>query len=148
MSQTEQDRADILAVHERWMDSAVGLRIDEMRQCFVQGKHLDMWNLNGHAYFGVDELAQLWRHLQTVYDLTLCCGDSEPNVTIMGDMALVTWERMRMDTKPKDGSPMRHRRMRGTEVYRRDDGAGNKRWTIWHCHYSDRAPEGDRRPGF
>ena len=81
------------------MNSAVGLKIDEMRQCFVQGKHLDMWNLNGHAYFGVDELAQLWRHLQTVYDLTLCRGDSETHVTVMGDMAVVTWERMLMDTR-------------------------------------------------
>ena len=63
-----------------------------------------------------------WRHLQTVYDLTRCQGDSEPHVTVMGDMALVTWERMLMDTQPKDGGPVRHRRMRGTEVYRRDDG--------------------------
>ena len=148
MTQAEKDRADILAVQKRWMDSAVGLKIDEMRHCFVQGQHLVMWNLNGHAYFGVDELTQLWRHLQTVYDLTLCQGDSEPSVTVLGDVALVTWERMLMDTNPKDGSPGSHRRFRGTEVYRRDDGAGNRRWTIWHCHYSDRAPEGARRPGF
>jgi hypothetical protein len=148
MDQLERDRADILAVQARWMRSAVGLNIEEMRQCFVQGPHLDMWNLNGHAYHGVEELAQLWRHLQTVYDLTLCRGDSEPHVTVMGDIGLVTWERMRMDTKPKDGSPVRHRRFRGTEVYRRDDGAGHRRWTIWHCHYSDQAPEDQRRPGF
>ena len=48
--------------------------------------------------------------------------------------------------RPKDGGPVRHRRFRGTEVYRRDDGAGNRRWTIWHCHYSERAPEGRAPP--
>lgn len=148
MERAISDREEILAVHKRWMNASVGLNIEEMRQCFVQGKHLDMWNRNGHAYHGVDELAQLWRYLRETVDLTVCHAVTPPSITVVGDVGWVAWEKMVMDIEPRNGDPVRHYVMRGTEVYRRDDGRGNSRWTIWHCHYSETAPEGSRRPGF
>lgn len=148
MSDPQSDRSEILAVHQRWMKASAGLHIDEMRQCFVQGPHLDMWNRNGHAYHGVDELAQLWRHLHGIVDLETCHEVTPPAVHIVGDVAWLAFETMEMDIRPLNGEPVRHHIMRGTEVYRRDDGLGNPRWTIWHCHYSNCAPAAEGRPGF
>jgi hypothetical protein len=36
-------------------------------------------------------------------------------------------------------------RFRYTEIYKRDDGAGNPEWKMWHFHCSP-APEGNEAP--
>ena len=148
MSNEKLDVEAVLAVRKRWAKASVGLNIDEMRQCFVKGRQLDMWNRNGHAYYSVDELAQLWRHLSEFLDLTEFRDIELPHVTVVGDVAWITCAHSLMDLAPRDGSPVRHYDMRCTEVLRRDDGEGKPEWRIWHCHYSVRAPEGERRPGF
>ena len=148
MDKVDIDRQEILAVHQRWMDASNALDIEKMRTCFVAGKHLDMWNRNGHPYFGVDELAQLWSQLRHTVTLENTGELTPPRIVIVGDVAWVTYERSRMDIRPVNGDPTRYTVFRGTEIYRRDDGLGNPRWTIWHTHYSDCPPESERRPGF
>ena len=39
-------------------------------------------------------------------------------------------------------------RIRSTEVYQRDDGAGNRVWKMWHFHCSPTASENESRMPF
>ena len=64
---------------------------------------------------------------------------------MFGDTALLTSEGMAWLEVPtasgsiSDGGATP---FRNTEFYRRDDGAGNADWRIWHMHISEAAPEG------
>jgi hypothetical protein len=46
------------------------------------------------------------------------------------------------------GIPKTPFRIRSTEVYQRDDGAGNPVWKMWHFHCSPTAAESELRVPF
>jgi ketosteroid isomerase-like protein len=163
MSEIEHDIAEIRLIHREWWASNNGLDVDRMKACFAP-QYL-MWNLNGHPYYSLDEKIELFR-----YYLAHMVPTDPPvlwdiQVTVDRDMAYVTSEGILPVTVASDegsGSslidsmaPRYERsgdevlfRFRETSVFRRDDGAGNREWRIWHFHCSPLAPEDEPRPCF
>lgn len=159
----DQTLADIRRVHHEWWASNVGLDVERMRKCFAPD-YL-MWNLNGHPYFSLVEKVELFHYYREHMVPTDPPELWDVRVTVDGDMAYVTSEGILPVTVTSDegsGSSLidamaphyeRHGdqvlfRFRETSVFRRDDGAGNRDWRIWHFHCSPLAPEDEPRPGF
>jgi ketosteroid isomerase-like protein len=155
MTSTGDDVDAIVRVHDRWRESLLGLREEQMRTCYATGENLLMFNLSGAAYHGVDELAQLWDMLRQGVHFDRYDDLTEPVVTVEGDLAVLTVERAVMDlrtsgetldvpfgagTLQAGPSPVAVH-FRGTEVYRRDDGDGRREWRIWHSAYTPAAGE-------
>jgi len=144
MSTIEQDRQEILRLHEVWWKANTDVDIPKMRTVFAGEKYL-MYNLNGHPYYGLTQKTQLWEHLGKI----LCIPDiSTPKnlrLEIVGDVAWLACENIvRLELRPGvqfDGFPLTPFRIRSTEVYQRDDGNGNPVWKMWHFHCSPTAPE-------
>ena len=134
-----------------------GLRtpISTSRACaraFASGDKLLQYNLNGHTYWSVDELTQLWELIGRDYGLPQL-EVIDMRIEVRGDMAWVSHEAViRRVAKPggqlPPGAPDRWFRVRETEVLIRDDGAGNPVWKIWHHHCSMHAPDDEIRRGF
>lgn len=159
MTNTDQDRTDILKLHKDWWEANAGLDIPRMESVFPDGMSYLMFNLNGHPYFGIEEKSELWRWYQKQLDITM------PDIAIMrltisGDMAWLSCEGvfpMRLigdqgtgsETWQVDGDaeydPFR---LRATEVYQRDDGNGAPVWKMWHFHCSPLPPLDEPRPCF
>lgn len=155
---TDTDVREILKVHRRWFSSAVGIRIDDMVECFVKGPHLVMYNTNGHVYRGIDELVELWRLLAKTTELTRCVDLTEPEVEVFGQVALLTVDRSVMDIRTIEDGGLASSTMgaadeqsaeffHSTELYKRDDGEGRPEWRIWHCNYNNAAGQDEPRPG-
>jgi hypothetical protein len=157
----ESDREEILQRHRDWWEANAGLDIPRMASVFPEGMNYLMFNLNGHPYFGIEEKIELWKWYQRELEIKM------PDIRIMkleifGDMAWLacegvfplrvigehgtgseTWTTQENEEKPYD--PFR---LRATEIYHRDDGAGNPKWTMWHFHCSPLAPADEPRPCF
>ena len=163
MSEIERDEAEIRRIHREWWASNVGLDVERMRQCFAP-PYL-MWNLNGHPYYGLEEKAALFRYYREHMVPTDPPELWDVRVSVDGDMAYVTSEGILPITVTSESgsgssvidamAPRYERRgdqilfrFRETCIFRRDDGAGNRRWKIWHFHCSPLAPEDEPRPGF
>jgi hypothetical protein len=155
----ERDREEILARHKDWWEANNGLDIPRMEYCFPRGMNYLMFNLNGHPYFGIEEKVKLWEWYKNELELGL--GDVEiMQFQIHGDVA---WIASELDIplravgaagtgsetwKLEDEAEFTPYRARCTEIYRRDDGEGNPRWTMWHYHASPLPPEDETRPAF
>jgi ketosteroid isomerase-like protein len=163
VNEIERDEAEIRSVHREWWGSNVGLDVERMRVCFAPD-YL-MWNLNGHPYYGLDEKVALFRYYREHMVPTEPPELWDIRVTVDGDMAYLTAEGiLPVTVTSEEGSgsslidSMAQRyerrgdqvlfRFRETSVFRRDDGAGNRVWRIWHFHCSPLAPEDEPRPGF
>lgn len=158
MSTYESDESAILRAHKDWWDANYGLDIPKMQTVFPVGdESYLMYNLNGHPYFGLDELTTLWTYYRNHIDV----GVSDVRIQrldISGDMAYLACEvvfpsRYRQD--PTDGTVVADyygvdggAPIRATEVYKRDDGAGAPTWTMWHFHCSTLPPAEELRPAF
>jgi ketosteroid isomerase-like protein len=144
----EQNRQEILRLHTVWLNANHGLHTEGMREAFVDGDKFSGFNLNTHTYHEVEEWARLWEYLRNTVHLSLAVESTNVRVTVKGDIGWLTWEGWIKATLP-DGSDLSGSgKMRGTEVYVREDATGNPVWKMWHCHYSFAAPEGEPRPGF
>jgi hypothetical protein len=163
-SAPEQDRLAILAVSKKWWDANRKFSIPMMREAFVGGDKFHGFNLNGHTYYAIDEWVQLWNYLAGVMQPVADPAEgtmAEPRdvrLVIRGDMAFLTAEstftvKVR-STAPGDSSllppagQVARIPFRATEVFVREDHAGNPVWKMWHFHCSPKAPEGERRMGF
>jgi ketosteroid isomerase-like protein len=119
-----------------------------------------MFNLNGHTYYGLDEMVQVWEYYTENIDNGVP-SIWDYRIFVSGDMAYLTCEGLFL-TAPKtdqgwgatnasigeQGAEHTGIRFRETSVLRRDDGAGNAVWRIWHFHCSPAAPADEPRPGF
>ncbi|WP_051792570.1 YybH family protein [Amycolatopsis jejuensis] len=119
-----------------------------------------MFNLNGHTYYGLDEMVQVWSY----YTDNIDNGVPELwdyRIFVSGDLAYLTCEGVFLSrAKTEQGwgtsnatlndqaSDFTRIRFRETSVLRRDDGEGNPVWKIWHFHCSPAAPADEERPGF
>jgi ketosteroid isomerase-like protein len=157
------DESEIRRVHRQWWASNVGLDVERMRECFAP-EYL-MWNLNGHAYYSLDEKVHLFEYYKQHLVPTEPPELWDVRVAVAGDMAYVTAQGfLPFTVRSDEGSgsalldavlPLYERRddvvlvrFRETSVFRRDDGRGNAAWKIWHFHASPLAPEDEPRPGF
>ena len=119
-----------------------------------------MFNLNGHPYYGLDEMEQVW----AFYTDNIDNGLPELwdyRIFAEGDLAYITCEGV-FYTRPKtaegwgagnleigDGAgEYKAILIRETSIARRDDGHGNKVWKLWHFHASPAAPPDEPRPAF
>ncbi len=144
----EKDRQEILRLHTVWLNANCGLHINGMREVFVGGDKFHGFNLNMHTYYQVDEWARLWEYLRDSHFSIEKVDSTDVRITVKGDLGWLAWEGQIKATMP-DGSAMPGSdRIRGTEVYIREDAQGNPVWKMWHCHYSFAASDGVRRPGF
>ncbi len=144
----DKDRQEILRLHTVWLTANHGLHPEGMREAFVDGNKFYGFNLNTHTYHEVDEWARLWEYLRDTTHLSLEVKSTNVRITVKGDMGWLTWEGQVKAALP-DGSDLSGSgKMRGTEVYMREDAQGNPVWKMWHCHYSFAAPECESRPGF
>jgi len=145
------DAEAVLAVHNGWFASNVNLDADAMLRYFPEGSAESpgylQFNLNGLTYNGAPEKYKLWQNLRAVgVNITRIEDVGEPWVQVFGDTALLTSEGVAELVMPNATTGKLENpgptRFRNTEFYRRDDGAGNSDWRIWHMHVSEAAPEG------
>jgi ketosteroid isomerase-like protein len=142
------DEEQILQLHRTWYFANFGPDIPLMRTVFAAGRESYlMFNLNGHPYFGVDELADLWAFYSRTGDWELC-EDVVMRVNVSGDMAYVVSEGTFPVVLVRDeaGEPLEEKvpvvfAYRSTEIYQRDDGSGGAEWKMWHFHCSPRPPD-------
>jgi hypothetical protein len=148
----ETDREEILRLHHEWWESNRDMDYDRMRECFVQGDIYYQFNLNGHPYYGIDEKVELWKEFGKGRATIPEFGpDEHQRLEIRGDMAWLACENLvQIEAKEDvdlDGMPRTQFRVRSTEIYQRDDGAGGARWRMWHHHCSpSAAPDAQRIP--
>ncbi|SNR88880.1 SnoaL-like domain-containing protein [Haloechinothrix alba] len=152
MTDIDKDTTAILAVHDAWFKSNVGLVVEDMLPHFPQGEsNYLQFNLNGFTYNGVADKAKLWRNLAELgVNITRLTDAEPPQVHVYGDVAWLTTEAVAELVMPTSSGTLEssgEMRIRETEVYRRDDGAGNARWTIWHMHVSEAAASGGLKYG-
>src|SRR5487761_654390 len=156
-----RDRDQVLAVSKMWWDANRTFSIPMMREAFVGGDKFHGFNLNGHTYYAIGEWVQLWEYLGHVMGpASGSAAMSEPRdvrLVIRGDMAFLTAESTftvnvlptsdaQSAALPPAGQIARIP-FRATEVFVREDHAGNPVWKMWHFHCSPHAPEGERRMG-
>ncbi|MBW9110463.1 hypothetical protein JNB63_10715 [Microbacterium trichothecenolyticum] len=159
MREFTADEQTILNLHRDWWEANAGLDVPRMRRVFPTGDAYLMFNLNGHPYFGIEEKTALWEWYRSRLVISM------PEVHIMrldvsGDLAYIVAEGVfpsrQLREVGDDGELLvigeseqsfpDEIRMRATEVYKRDDGAGNPRWTMWHFHCSPIPPADEPRP--
>jgi hypothetical protein len=159
MASEEQDRNDILKLHKDWWEANCGLDIPRMRSVFPIRNGYLMFNLNGHPYFGIEEKAALWEWYRGRIDIGMPVVKIM-RLTISGDMAWLAAEGLfpsrQLNESDENGEVLKIGeseqkfppviRVRATEVYQRDNGAGDPKWTMWHFHCSPVPPETEPRP--
>jgi ketosteroid isomerase-like protein len=153
MPTVQEDIAAVKHIHDEWWAANADFDIPRLRTCFVKGDKLLQYNLNGHTYNGIDELATLWALIGQNYGIPEM-EVIDMRIEVRGDMAWVSHEALiRRVAKvggvlPPSTLPGTTFRVRETEVLIRDDGDGNKVWKIWHHHCSTHAPDDQIRTGF
>lgn len=154
-----EDIEAIRAAHRDWW---AGNHTQEVPRCARNfAPDTLMFNLNGHTYYGLDEMIQVWDFYVSSIKIAVC-ELWDYRITVHGDFAYITCEGV-FPTKLRAGeagqaaaSPRTGRtseelvgvRFRETSVARRDDGHGNPVWKLWHFHCSQAAPADEQRPGF
>jgi hypothetical protein len=154
----EQDRSEILRLHNQWMRANAGFDIDAMCGVFVGGDRFQGFNLNGHTYFQRAEWERLWSHLRGVMEILPVTGEKIIKLEIRGNAAWLAFESMIL-VRAVQGAAAKSSgielptdaveiKFRGSEVFVREDENGKPVWKMWHCHFSPCAPAHEPRPGF
>jgi hypothetical protein len=155
----DADVEAVLHTHTEWWLANHGLVIARMRKCFPVGDNtFTMFNLQGHPYYGVDQLAKLWDFYHGLLDIPEDPPTRIVQFVLEGGVAWIAADALfKASVKPDDRGravtsggydPSAHIRVRSTECYLRDDGTGAPSWTMWHFHCSP-APDADEaRPAF
>lgn len=147
----EEDIEAIRHIHDEWWEANRSFDVPRMRKCFAGDSFLQ-YNLNGHTYWSLDELTQLWESFGGMFGIPEF-EVIDLRIEVRGDMAWVAHEAVIRCVPVGDHQlppevPSGPFRVRETEVLQRDDGAGNPVWKIWHHHSSVHAPDDQVRMGF
>jgi hypothetical protein len=134
------DLEQIVAVHQGWYESNIGLDADAMLQYFPAGEGYHQFNLNGWTYSGVMYKHKLWMNGKAAgLNITMQKDVIGPDVQIFGDVAVVTAEGGIELVQPTSEAGLTSPTPMGfriTEFLRKDDGQGNPVWKVWHMHVS------------
>jgi hypothetical protein len=149
----EADRDEILRLHREWWEANRTMDHVRMRECFAEGDSYYQFNLNGHPYYGITEKVQLWEDFEQKASTIPEFGpDEHLRLEIRGDMAWLACENVVQIEAPAEMDlgdlPRTPFRVRSTEIYQREDGAGGVRWRMWHHHSSSSAAPDEPRPPF
>jgi hypothetical protein len=147
----EDDRRDVLRLHQDWWEANRDWDIPRMRSVFAGERYLQ-YNLNGHPYYGLAEKTKLWEALDGSIKIPDISDPIDLRLEIVGDAAWLACENIvRIELAPGlevPGVPKTPFRIRSTEIYHRDDGSGRPIWKMWHFHCSPTAGENDARVPF
>lgn len=147
-------KAEILRLHRAWFDANAGLKGDMLKDIFA-GETFFNYNLNGYRYNGLAEMEKLWspQYMPSAFDLRKLFNERNLEIVACAEMGWLTVE-ADVEMKMKASSGMGEMRgeeevvvmpFRITETYRRDDGAGNPVWRMWHFHCSQELPDTGKR---
>jgi ketosteroid isomerase-like protein len=152
------DVAAVLQCHRDWWAGNHTLEIPRVSRNFAPDTL--MFNLNGHTYYSLAEMVQLWQYYTGVLAIDLV-PLWDIRVFVSGDLAYVTsegslptkavvddaWAASNVELGAPDTAAL-DIYFRETSVFRRDDGNGNPVWKIWHFHCSPMSSIDEQRPGF
>lgn len=153
-----EDVEAIRVAHRDWW--AANHLTDPIRSARNFAQDTLMFNLNGHTYYGLDEMLPMWRYYADNLDIDMCYL-WDYRISVHGDVALITaegifptkerttegaWQASNLQIGTVDGSTVGVR-FRETSFAKRDDGNGNPVWKLWHFHCSVGAPADEVRPG-
>jgi ketosteroid isomerase-like protein len=143
------DIAEVLRLSKEWWEANEDMDVERMVKVFpVSGGEFLMFNFNGHPYYGIDELAALWRWYRERIDLPIGIEIEVMRLEVRGDTAWLACEG-RIEPNPEQGEwtadSVGALGVRATEIYHRDDGAGNSEWRMWHFHSSATAEPDEER---
>ena len=127
--------AEIWDLHNSFVTANVTAYHPFLEQHMAPGMTLVWDNLNQSNYYGVDHIVELWKMLAAAMDVRPAkCASRDDVVTVVGDMALVTYlislyaDFGDLGVFEQDG--------RTTEVWQRMSGA----WKMIHFHCSNYVP--------
>lgn len=146
--------SEIQRLHDAWFKANGGLH-GEMLKDILAGEEFFDYNLNGYTYYGLAEMEKLWspEHMGSAFDLRGI--GNERNLRIEAGETM-GWLTVEADVELRMKDPAGSGEMRGdgdvvvmpfriTECYRKDDGAGNPVWRMWHFHCSQILADGGNR---
>jgi hypothetical protein len=143
------DLAEILRLSEEWWGANTDLDVARMEKVFpAAGAETLIFNFNGHPYFGIEELSDLWRWYAERIELPIGFDVRILRVEIRGDTG---WLACGGNVEPNPdqtewtADSVASLGFRSTEIYHRDDGAGNPEWRMWHFHSSAMAEADEQR---
>jgi ketosteroid isomerase-like protein len=144
---TLEDRAEILRLHEKYLDLNARFDGQSLQSLFSPAPEAVYFNLNGHTYNGREHWTRLWRfyaqNVQSAYWTPYDIGGA------VADALAVVWCH-RKTRRRWTGSEPPPRDLnyddsafvsRSTMVFRKEDG----QWRVVHAHFSP--GESGRRPG-
>jgi len=153
-----EDVAAILHLHREWWNANHGVDIPRMEACFPPGDNYLMFNLQGHPYYGLKEKVALWEFYAGLLN---CPEDPVTRVVqlvVDGDVAWLAAEVLYSLEETVEGGigttstgyepTIARHRIRSTECYLRDNGAGEATWKMWHFHCSPLPVADEPRPAF
>lgn len=154
----ERDVADILHLHHEWWVANNGLDVPRMRANFPVGANYLMFNLQGHPYYGIEEKTALWEHYRQEIEVPEEPVSRIVQLVLEGNVAWLAAEVLFTLGEVGAGgigassagyrpTASKHR-IRSTECYLRDDGAGEPVWRMWHFHCSPLPDADETRPPF
>ena len=158
ISTEEQDRQEVLRLHNDWLEANRRQNTAMMRRTFVGGDKFRGINLNGFAYDGIEEWARLWDTFNPNLKVTQVL-DSNVQVIVRGDVGWVTYEAtITLKSLAQQGEGIaaalefEHKNLTvgffGTDICVREDDQGRPVWKMWRFHGSVKAPPGVGRPAF
>ncbi len=114
-----------------------GLDNDALRKIWNPDPGHIYFNTNGHAYHGLEDWLSIWDHYRTRLQLVKAGGSGTIRITVRGDMALITddrvgryWKWMGREVEPTFLTDKPY--IRATMACLREPGG----WKMMHAHFS------------
>jgi hypothetical protein len=132
-----EDRDGLLRLYFDFRLANDGLDNEGLRPLWSADPAAVFFNTNGHAYHGIDDWLSIWDHYRTRLELARPGGSGTIRITVRGDMALITddrvgryWRWRGREEEPSFliGKPY----IRATLVCLREGGG----WRAIHGHFS------------
>ncbi len=156
----DEDIREIRASHRDWWAGNFGIQLERMERNFAPD--CLMFNLNGHPYFGRDEMMEIWKHYKANIEVRTPVQIWDLRIHAEGDLAYLTcegvlpitavtesgWGTDNIDDSTIPDVEEVPFRFRETSVLRRNDGEGGKKWVMWHFHCSPLPQEDEPRPAY
>jgi hypothetical protein len=134
---TEADRAALLRLYYDFRLANDALDGTALRKVWSADPSTVFFNTNGHAYHGLDDWLKIWDHYRTRLQLVKPGGSGTIRITVRGDMALITddrvgryWRWMGREDQPDFLVDKPY--IRATQVCLREGGG----WKVVHAHFS------------
>lgn len=135
MTESAVDEKRVLELHEGFVQANRTGDWTFLEEHMAPGSTLLWYNLNQSNYHGVDHIVDLWKMLKAALQGNEAkCVTRDDSVTVVGDMALVTYL---LDFEADLGAfGFMKQEARDTEVWQRIDGE----WKMIHFHCSNYVP--------